>query len=595
MSTEKKLLSLINAARVLTSTLDLDEVLTHLIQEVLNVIDGANASVLFLYDEKAGTLYAKAAVGFDMTHLQHARLAPGQGMSGSTFQAKKGQIFRSTDETTVHMKNIPQDMKEVYARSLGEYKVPTSALSVPLFSKGAVIGVLTVDIYEKDAAFDDENLQLLETFAAQAAVAIDNATMFSQNQRTNRIHDELSRAALSRAGIGEITRTLAGILQLGVVIFNDFFDILDGSSPGVIASANQLLHSRKQNLRHYVTPESVSSLFGKLDQLTVEGVFFPLRSEERTVGYVMVLLEEDESIDPLDRFAIEQTSVIFTMELNRQVRDALNDWRHSSAMLSQIIHGEWNSQVIQNLEKLPVFARDQVRMVIVHIHLETTHLRFDQVLQEKQDILRLIARRITHHPCQSYILDDSGTITILFVIPAQQDEQKMYEELRQLFHTLADEAPRYHQLPVWIGIGRIIHQVRYLRTGYRDAVKAVEFIQKSTGDQRVVTYDDLGVERLLLSTEWSELNEFVEDSIGPVIQFDEKNSAQLLNTLKTYLESNVNLTTTAKILFVHVNTVKYRLGLIKDLLDMENIIGRRAFELQLGIYIHHYLNQQKHP
>ncbi|AOM81781.1 helix-turn-helix domain-containing protein [Salisediminibacterium beveridgei] len=595
MSTEKKLLSLINAARVLTSTLDLDEVLTNLIQEVLNVIDGANASVLFLYDEKAGTLYAKAAVGFDMTHLQHARLAPGEGLSGSTFKAQKGQIFRSSDETTRQMANIPPAMKEVYGRSLGVYMVPASALSVPLFSKGKVIGVLTVDIYEKDAAFDDENLQLLETFAAQAAVAIDNATMFSQNQRTNRIHEELSQAALTRGGIGEITRRLADILQLGVVAFNDFFDLLDGSHPTVIASANQFLQSRRENLRHYVSPETVSSLFGKSNDRSVEGVFFPLRSEERTVGYVMIFLEEDESIDPLDRFAIEQTSVIFTMELNRRVRDTLNDWRHSSAMLDQIIHGEWNTQVIANLEALPVFAKIPLRMIVLHLHLETTHLRFNQVLQEKEDILRLIYRRVSHHPCQSYILDDSTAITILFVIPQHLDAGNAYDELRGLFDTVAKEAGRYHQLPVMIGIGRIVHQVSQLRTGYRDAVKAVELIQKSKTDRRIVTYDELGVERLLLSTEWSELAEFVESSIGPIIHYDTKNSASLVETLTVYLENNQNMATTAKALFVHVNTVKYRLGLIKDLLGMEFIKGRHAFELQLGIYIHQYLHQQRKP
>lgn len=47
-------MSLINAAQALTSTLDLDEVLQQLINETLNVIDGADAILLFVYDKRSG-------------------------------------------------------------------------------------------------------------------------------------------------------------------------------------------------------------------------------------------------------------------------------------------------------------------------------------------------------------------------------------------------------------------------------------------------------------------------------------------------------------------------------------------------------------
>jgi hypothetical protein len=95
MNTEKKLMSLINSMSVLNSTLDLDEVLHQLIKEVLTVIEGSNASVLFLYDKKLNKLYAKAAVGFDMKHLKNILLNPGEGMSGKTFVSRKGRMFLS--------------------------------------------------------------------------------------------------------------------------------------------------------------------------------------------------------------------------------------------------------------------------------------------------------------------------------------------------------------------------------------------------------------------------------------------------------------------------------------------------------------------
>ncbi|MFC0560989.1 SLC13 family permease [Halalkalibacter alkalisediminis] len=96
MNTEKKLFSLINSARVLTSTLDLDKVLHQLIKEVLNVIEGSNASVLFLYDQKTNKLYPKAAVGFNMKYLKDILLDPGEGMSGKTFLSRDDSVVMVT-------------------------------------------------------------------------------------------------------------------------------------------------------------------------------------------------------------------------------------------------------------------------------------------------------------------------------------------------------------------------------------------------------------------------------------------------------------------------------------------------------------------
>ncbi|WP_156314889.1 hypothetical protein [Halalkalibacter wakoensis] len=48
----------------------------------MSVIEGSNASVLFLYDEKLNKLYPKAAVGFDMKYLQHILTNGGDASKG---------------------------------------------------------------------------------------------------------------------------------------------------------------------------------------------------------------------------------------------------------------------------------------------------------------------------------------------------------------------------------------------------------------------------------------------------------------------------------------------------------------------------------
>ncbi|OZI10364.1 hypothetical protein CEW92_17290 [Bacillaceae bacterium SAS-127] len=99
MNSDKQLLSLINAAQVLTSTLDLDKVLDQLIKEVLQVIEGADAGVFFKYEPKVQKLIAENAIGYDMTYLGKIQLSPDEAMTGKTFTSQQARIFDSKKDT----------------------------------------------------------------------------------------------------------------------------------------------------------------------------------------------------------------------------------------------------------------------------------------------------------------------------------------------------------------------------------------------------------------------------------------------------------------------------------------------------------------
>lgn len=589
MNTEKKLLSLISSARVMTSTLDLDEVLHQLIKEVLNVIEGANASVLFLYDENIDKLYAKAAVGFDMNFLKHARLAPGEGMSGYTFSAREGQIFLSQADTSAKMANISASTKEAYQKSLGDYKLPTSALSVPLLSKGKCIGVLTVDIYEKSAKFDEQNLKLLETFGAQASIAIENATLFSRNERTTKIHEELSKAAISQGGIGEITRTLAELIDHGVAVYNEFFDVLEASSVETKKDAATLARHISQEQRYSIDKEDVSTLNLLALSPALQAVFFPVKSDSYTIGYLTILLKDTQLLDPLDRFAIEQASIIFALEMTRQERSALNDLKHSGYVLDRLLHAEWNDMSMSEFAKLPAFAKEDRQYVIVQLTINDPLLSIKEAAVQKDQLLRLIYREVFHYRYKSFVFDQHLDTTFLFVMPASLSEHDVYKELEQLFHTLQERALLKYQLSLSVGIGRQVTALQAIRTSHRDAKKCIDYVQTNVNASSIISYHQLGIQRLFLNTEWSELEGFVEDTVGPLLAYDKEHETDLFQTLTAYLETSYNTAQTAKVLFVHPNTVKYRLKVIINLLNLPSLRGKEAFELQLGIYIYHYM------
>lgn len=592
MDTEQKLMSLINSVRVLTSTLDLDEVLHQLIKEVLNVIEGSNASVLFLYDEKLNKLYAKTAAGFDMEYLKHILLDPGEGMSGKTFVSRKGRIFLSKEDTTKGMENISPETKEYYKKSLGVLRYPASSLCVPLISKDECIGVLTVDIYDKNVEFDEQDLKLLETFAVQATIAIENALLFSRNERTKKIHEELSKVSLSQGGLVDITKALSELINCNVAVYNEFYDVLESSSFEAGTAAREVVEQFGDLIHGAIRKDTVTNERIDLAHNKTDVYFFPIKTDKYTIGLLTIFLREGSILDPLDRFAVEQASVIFALEMNRRERTAFNDLKYSGYVLDQLLHNQYNQLSLHQLSKLNFFEDKNHKYISVQTYIKDPLLSLKKISDKKHQLLRLIYREISHSHFKTLVLDKNMEIIFMFVVPSHMNEESIYEQIKKLFTVLQHRSSVNFNLSLLIGMGRIVNTLEEVQLSYRDALKCIDYLQSTNIEDTILSYHQLGIQRLFLKTEIDELKDFVDDTLGSIVSYDEKNEAGLLQTLKIYFECNQNMAQSAKKLYVHTNTIKYRLRTIKQILNLDSLDGRKAFDLQLGLYIYEYLNIQ---
>jgi DNA-binding PucR family transcriptional regulator len=103
----------------------------------------------------------------------------------------------------------------------------------------------------------------------------------------------------------------------------------------------------------------------------------------------------------------------------------------------------------------------------------------------------------------------------------------------------------------------------------------------------VTCFHDLGL--LLLLTAASDpgaLDHFVADRIGRLLEHDAERHSKLVETLTAYLDAGAALDAAAEALFIHRSTLKYRLGRIRELLDVDLSDPSARFDLQLACGIH---------
>jgi adenylate cyclase len=153
-----------------------------LIVENSKLVTRAEASSLLLLDKLTGELAFHVAKGSAAAGLERVTVAPGKGVVGHV--AATAQPLLIADAYADPRFDRSYDERTGFrTRSL---------LTVPMHSKGVVIGVVQVINKAGEASFDEDDLHLLESFAAQAGVSLENARLLDE---TRRMADDL-RVAL---------------------------------------------------------------------------------------------------------------------------------------------------------------------------------------------------------------------------------------------------------------------------------------------------------------------------------------------------------------------------------------------------------------
>ena len=186
---------------VINSSLDFDTVLDIITQKAAEVLD-AESGTLFLTDLETGELVFQVAVGPSASDLIGMRLAPGTGIVGAAAESQQPIIVN--DAQRDKRWSSKTDERSGY--------ITRALIAVPLISKGVSIGVLEVLNKKDGSPFDKQDQQLLMAFASQAAVAIENARLFTQTDQA--LADRVAELSMFQ----RIDRALNATLDLQHVI-----------------------------------------------------------------------------------------------------------------------------------------------------------------------------------------------------------------------------------------------------------------------------------------------------------------------------------------------------------------------------------------
>jgi len=305
---------LINVSREVATALDLRTVLQRLLYAAMQYVGGERSSIIVMDDAgkpvDATIVYGKQ---FHEHTTQQLRDTVERGLAGWVVQYRKPALVPDTSKDQRWLRRADDSIDKSGAKS---------AICVPLMARDRLVGVLTL-VHSVPNAFNEQHLELMQAIADQASVAVLNARLYTESQRTARVMTALAEGAAAINTSLEMTDVLRRVLNQTMqalqvetvalaLIDNVSSDLVfhaaaghnSGNIPGKhILNGQGLAGLVASNGRGLVVPvvkkdphHSEADNFGEIEMRAV--VIAPIKSQGKVIGVLMAINPVSGAFDP---------------------------------------------------------------------------------------------------------------------------------------------------------------------------------------------------------------------------------------------------------------------------------------------------------
>ncbi|MBO5227006.1 MAG: helix-turn-helix domain-containing protein [Ruminococcus sp.] len=162
------------------------------------------------------------------------------------------------------------------------------------------------------------------------------------------------------------------------------------------------------------------------------------------------------------------------------------------------------------------------------------------------------------------------------------------KDLEKLARSIADTLSSEFYTRVNVGIGTIVGNVKELSRSFKEAQMAIEVGKVFDTNETIMSYDNLGIARLIYNLPTTLCEIFLREVFkrGSIESLDH----ETLFTIQKFFENNLNVSETSRKLFVHRNTLVYRLEKIKKLTGLDLREFDHAIVFKIALMVKRYLS-----
>lgn len=315
--------------------------------------------------------------------------------------------------------------------------------------------------------------------------------------------------------------------------------------------------------------ENVSSILelcseSKEKLVKIPGFTLYIVTSRGKVDYITFIGSDDESVD---KHVEMLSSYIGGMrQMNNDKYDKANFIKNMLA--DSILPGD-------------IFMRSKELRLSFDVDRAVFALQYDDI--RGVDVYDIISGIIPDNG-KDFVIDlDNNMIAIVKEVKMGITDKELENIASQIVNTVTSEA----MVNIHLGIGTVASSIKDIAKSYKEARIALEVGKVFDGEKFIMNYDNLGIARLIyqLPTTLCELflsEVFKKDSIDSLDQ-------ETLYTIQKFFENNLNVSETSRQLYVHRNTLVYRLDKVRKITGLDLRIFDHAIVFKVALMVKKYL------
>src|SRR5437868_3384353 len=547
---------LVRLAQAAASTQRPDELLELIIRETTSAI-GTDVCSLHLLTTPGRQLLLSATNGLNEHMIGKVTMKVGEGITGWVAESRRPAVVPDVSKEP-HWKWVP---------GLDEDRFHSMA-SVPIESGPRLVGVINVQSTER-REFNSGDIDFLRAIAGQVAGILERSELqrrtevqLAEISLSHDIHERFTKLSLEGAGIPSILDVIGSLAGGRAALYSvDGYRVrLAGESPDgmpprihVPPAAGGIAREVRISAGRPPRPLDV----------------VPVRAGTDMLGMLAVGLEQ--GVDAEGRLrALEHGSTVLALELAKERAAAEVERRLRGDLVEEVLAGgletEEAERVARQAERLGHRLPQKAWVVVLEADDDKTEAAL--AARGQQDRLDgalsgLVRSRL---PGALTLVPSASAV---FLVPDElASDLASVEKLGA--QILAAAAPVMKPGSASVGIGNLANGVAELARSHLEARQALRLTRRAGSRARVASYRSLGAFRLLLEVQSPDaLRRFVNELLGPLLEYAQNRDTPLLETLEALSASRWIRRAAARQLGIHINSMTYRVERIQTLTGLK--------------------------
>lgn len=235
---------------------------------------------------------------------------------------------------------------------------------------------------------------------------------------------------------------------------------------------------------------------------------------------------------------------------------------------------------------------DNLLLVDIHnraskLHIETEKKRLVYLIEtrtDKDNVAEELLKSIFVYQSGDYIVSiDEHSIVLI----KELGDKVTKEEIEEVANTIVDMLNTEAMLNVRVAYGIPVKELKDVSKSYKEAKMALEVGSIFYNYKRIISYEMLGIGRLIYQLPQNLCRIFIKEIYGDVSPGDI--DEEILTTANKFLENNLNVSETSRQLYIHRNTLVYRIEKLQKAIGLDMRVFDDALTFKISLMVVEYL------